>query len=251
MIVLKIILKSLIVPPGIFIVLLSVLNIWDLITKKKERRFYSLIIAFLVWLLSISPISNSMLSYLESGYTFPKTPRSDVIILLGERFLPKVHDISGIGTPSGLMLARIMAAAKLQRNINVPIIISHGRKTKNNVSESLIAKRYLIELGVPVDMIIFEGKSRDTYENAKYSKELCKKFGFQNPIIVTSAYHLKRAMLSFKKIGMTVNPFPSNFLSSENRKYQWNSFLPGYENSRNSSIAIKEYFGLFFYNFFY
>ena len=142
-------------------------------------------------------------------------------------------------------------AIRLQKRLNIPIIVSYGNTAKDKLLETSIAIRYLSEFGVSYEDIIIDEKSRDTFENAKNSKVLCKIMGFKKPMIVTSAYHLKRSILSFSKIGMSVTPFPSNFLSSEKADYGWYSFLPSYESFKNSSIALKEYFGLFFYKVFY
>jgi uncharacterized SAM-binding protein YcdF (DUF218 family) len=116
---------------------------------------------------------------------------------------------------------------------------------------SSVAKRYLIELGVPAEKILLEDRSINTLQNAKYSREICLKHDFKNPIVVTSAYHLKRSVLSFKKAGFHALPFPAHFLSWDNPRYVWESVLPGYGNLRNSSIAAKEYLGLIFYHLFY
>ena len=61
-------------------------------------------------------------------------------------------------------------------------------------------KRFLTDLGVPDPMIIVEDKSRDTIENARYARQICERRGFVRPILVTSAYHLKRSVLSFSKV---------------------------------------------------
>lgn len=66
--------------------------------------------------------------------------------------------------------------------------------------------------------IILEDKSRDTFENALYTKEICIRSGFKNSMLITSASHMSRAVLSFKKVGMDVMPFPANFKTGSNKK---------------------------------
>jgi len=251
MIILKSIVKSLIIPPGSIIIALLTLNIWHVIRKNKNIGIYNLLIACLIWLISMPPVSNSMLRSLESDYKFINNPRADVIVVLGERFLTEVSDFSGVGAPTPLMMTRLFTAARLQKRLNIPIIVSFGIKANTKLAVPKIVERYLVEFGVSYKNIIIEKDSRDTFENAINSKVLCQDREFKNPIIVTSAYHLKRSILSFNKVGMDVTPYPSNFLSPEKEDYRWYSFFPTYESFRNSSIAIKEYFGLFFYKFFY
>jgi uncharacterized SAM-binding protein YcdF (DUF218 family) len=192
-----------------------------------------------------------MLRWLESDYVIPQNPQGDVIILLGERVDSYVHDILGTGSPSGMTISRMLAAAKLQMKKDIPIIVSHGKDLKSNLSKGSIIGRYLVEFGIPLNKIILEEKSQNTYENAKYSIELCIQNDFRAPILVTSAYHMKRSILSFNKFQKKVAPYPAHFLSWENRNYSWESFLPKSKNLMNSSIALKEYLGLVFYNLFY
>ncbi|HBR22863.1 MAG TPA: YdcF family protein, partial [Nitrospiraceae bacterium] len=97
--------------------------------------------------------------------------------------------------------------------------------------------------------IIAEDKSRDTIENAKYTMEICKKLKYKKPILVTSACHMKRAIMSFRKIGIDVLPVPANFRTWKNKKYSWESYLPG--NFGDANTAIHEYLGLLLYKFAY
>lgn len=256
MLALKDTLVSFLLPPGTFITFLLIFGSWFLIQKKKWIGISHLLIAGILWMLSTSPMSNALLRSLESDFDNDKKQVGDVIILLSESIHPHVPGILGPGAPSSTMLSRIFAAAMLQRYKNIPVIISgsHQENTytgSQQNSDSSIAKRYLTELGVPAEQISLENKSKNTFENAKFSQEICLRYDFKNPIVVTSAYHLKRSILSFRKIGMRVSPFPAHFLSWENRIYTWRSILPGHDNLRKSSIAIKEHLGLLFYTVFY
>ena len=55
---------------------------------------------------------------------------------------------------------------------------------------------------------------------------------------------MKRAVMSFKKAGMEVVPFPAAYKTWQNRKYGWNDYLP--ESFDNTQAAIKEYLGLIY-----
>ena len=112
-----------------------------------------------------------------------------------------------------------------------------GRKGKG--------KRLLIELGIPEEDIIEECRSKDTSENARYAKQIIEKRGFKAPILVTSAYHIKRAVFLFEKQGMKVEPFPCGLKSEEEeRNYDILDFLPRASVLEESSKALKEYMGL-------
>jgi uncharacterized SAM-binding protein YcdF (DUF218 family) len=104
--------------------------------------------------------------------------------------------------------------------LNIPIIVSGGKANVNSSSEALIAKRFLIDIGVEEGQIVIEENSRDTYENAKFIREICRRDDYKNPILITSASHMKRSLLAFKKIGLNVWPYPANFRTKSINEYE-------------------------------
>lgn len=249
MFILKKILTPFLMPPGIFIVLLICSGVWFSLRKQWKAGFLNCLIGIFMWALSLSPISDIMFRGLESDFKIPKNLHGDVIILLGGGVSDKAPDLTGVGTPSGEMLERTVTAVRIQKRLNVPIIVTGGVVFKGRAAEAPIVKRFLVDLGVPSERVIIEDKARDTIENAKYSKEICERNGYKNPILVTAAYHMKRAVLSFKKVDMDVLPFPVGFKTWDNKRYGWESYLPGGFGDTNS--AIHEYLGLLFYKIVY
>ena len=246
---LKKILTHFLLPPGIFIVLLVISVLWFLFKKNYKGATINFIIASLMWFFSIAPVSNFLLSGLESDLKVSKNPSGDVIVLLGGGVYDNAPDMSGMGAPSEEMDARIITAVRLQKKLDVPVIISGGTAYKGRKAEAPIVKRFLSDLGVPESKLIVEDKSRDTIENAKSTKRICDKMKFRKAILVTSAFHLKRSIMSFEKVGMKVVPFPANFRTWSDNKYTWESYLPG--GFDGTAIAVHEYLGLLFYKFAY
>jgi uncharacterized SAM-binding protein YcdF (DUF218 family) len=242
-----------ILPPGLFISILIITAVWSLYKKKWKSCFVTLLFGGFMWALSISPVSDAMIRNLESEYGIPKNVKGDVIILLGRSVADKAPDLTGPGAPSGSYLTRIVTAVRLQKRLDIPVIVSGAEGLEDNAEDKAIkdhiVKRFLIDLGVPAKKIIVEDKSRDTFENAKFTKEICDRSRFKTPVLVTSAYHLKRAVMTFDKAGLKVLPFPAGFESWEGKEYKWQSYLPG--DFSTASIAIKEYLGLVFYKFAY
>lgn len=79
------------------------------------------------------------------------------------------------------------------------IIMSGGPAVGKHTWASLM-KEYAKYLGVPGKYILTEDRSRSTEENAVYTKELLKKYGYKSMILVTSPYHSERASIIFKRI---------------------------------------------------
>ena len=100
-------------------------------------------------------------------------------------------------------------------------------------------------MGVPKGMILIEDQSRDTRESAVRVARMCKEKGFKRPILVSSAYHLKRSVYCFNQAGLQVTPFPAGFETWQGKRYAWPAYLPG--NFRRFSMALKEVMGLQLY----
>lgn len=247
----KKILGPFLLPPGIFIILLIFSGVWFLFKRHWKIGALNCSIGIFIWVLSISPVSDVLLRGLESQFKMPEKPQGDVIILLGGGIYEGAFDLSGIGTPSEEMLGRTVTAVRLQKRLNIPIIVSGGQVFKYMSSDAVIGRRLLIDLGVPPNRIILEDKARDTFENAMYTKEICLKSGFKKPILLTSASHMSRSVLSFKKVGMDVMPFPVNFKTWDNKKYTWDDYLPDPWGFKDTYIAMHEYLGLLFYKLAY
>ncbi|MCL4476400.1 MAG: YdcF family protein [Nitrospirae bacterium] len=238
-------------PPGIFVTLLLCSSAWLFSRRNAKAASVNLFLGCLLWLFSTSPVADTMLRGLEYESAIPQSPKGDVIILLGGGAYDNVPDLSGAGSPSEEMMGRLITAARLQKRLNIPIIVSGGKVFKEREAEAPIVKRFLVDLGVPAGMIITEEKSRDTMENARNTVEICTRLGYHQPLLVTSAYHMRRAVLSFRKTGWEVVPFPADFRAIPGRRYGWQDYVPVMSDLKNSSLAMKEYAGLIFYRLVY
>lgn len=247
MFVIKKIVSAFLLPPGIFILLLTGAGVVLSMRKKRAVGIFNLAMAALLWSLATVPVADMLMAPLERPYADLKKPAGDVIVLLGGGIAEGVPDFSGKGAPSADMLSRIVTAVRLQRQLGVPIIVSGGRVYQNISSEAGIARRLLTDLGVSEKKIILEENSRDTFENARYTGEIIKNRGFERPIVLTSAYHLRRALYLFEKAGLRVTAFPANFRTASGRRYGWQDLLPSTGSLGTTSDALHEYLGLLYY----
>lgn len=247
MFIIKKIIAAFLLPPGIFIFVLMIAGCRAFFKKNSTACLSMLSTATLLWLISISPVANIIKGRLESDLTIPNHLEADVIIMLGGSLYGKSPDLSGTGTPGPNTMERMVTAARLHRKINVPIIISGGSVYKTSPSMAKITKRFFVDLGIPADAIIIEDRSRDTYENAVYCKTICEKNGFTKPLMVTSGYHIKRAMLSFQKVGLEVIPFPCAITTWPDIQYGWHSFLPSAKAMAAAAAGLHEWIGLIYY----
>ena len=249
--ILKKIITPFLLPPGLFILLLISSGTFFIRRNNRQTGIFNIAIGVLIWLISTAPVSQLLLRGLEADFQIPQNPPGDVIIILGGGIIDKVPDLSGIGEPSEIMLGRIVTAVRLQKKLKIPIIISGGKVYKNKSAGAPIIKRFLIDLGINENSIIVEEESRDTIENAEFTKEICLAFGFKRPIILTSAYHLKRSQIAFERVDIKPILFPASFRTKKNANFSWYSFLPSAGNLMLVSIAIHEYLGILYYKILY
>jgi uncharacterized SAM-binding protein YcdF (DUF218 family) len=241
--------RPFLLPPGIFVVALLLSALWFFLSKNWKAAIVNLLMGSLMWVLSLAPVGDAILSSLEYDYTIPAQIQGDVIIVLGNGVYDEVPDLSGIGIPTEEAVGRLTTAARLYRELKIPVIVSGGKVFGHRAAEAPILRRFLVELGVPPGQVTMEIKSRTTFENAKYTREICEELEFRNPVLVTSAYHMPRAVWSFKKNGMNVTPLPTNFKTWQNRDYGGRGFLP--RSFRAVYLGMKEYLGIWFYKLAY
>jgi uncharacterized SAM-binding protein YcdF (DUF218 family) len=251
MFAIKKIITSFLIPPGIVIIILAATGIWS---WRRNQRLCALLysaIAAVLWCVSAGPVSDVLMRRLEAGLTVPAHARGDVIILLGGGLNEGVPDLTGSGAPSEDMLARLVTAVRLQRQLDIPVIISGGHAYAGRSAEAPVVRRFLIDLGVQEKKILLESRSRDTMENATYSREILRQRGFTRPLLVTSAYHMRRSIEAFRLAGISVTPVPAQFSTGGNLPHIWADFLPDSGALHSSAKALKEYLGLLFYRLSY
>ena len=242
---------ALVLPPGIFILLIGVAGLMLLYSRRWRIGIINLFVGLALWTLSIVPVANWLMQGLESTFSFPANPSGDVIILLGGGVINGVPDIDGEAAPTYSSVKRIVAAVKLYQRLELPIIVTGGRVyADNDVAEATVARRLLEGLGVPADRIIEEDRARDTAQNARLAAAICRQHGFSRPILLTAAYHLKRARLAFEAAGMRVTVFPAYFLGSQNAAYAPRHLLPSAGALHASVKALHEYLGIWYYRLF-
>jgi uncharacterized SAM-binding protein YcdF (DUF218 family) len=244
MIIFKKLVTPFILPPGIFVVMLGILGCLALRRKNRPAASISYAFSALIWIFSIPPTADMVMGSLEKGIVIPSNIEADVILMLGGGSYDASPDLSGPGAPGPATMERMVTAARLHRRLGIPIVVSGGRVFPADAPVAHIAKRFLVDLGISPDSVILEDRSRDTYENALYSKSICEQHGFKKPLMVTSGYHVKRALLCFSKAGLTVIPFPCALTTWPGKKYGWQHVLPSAGALHTVSSACHEWIGL-------
>lgn len=212
-----------------------------LFRKKQAGRWAMLVITAVFYLLSTEPVSDSLIRPLEMAYEQPSLEAldGDVIIVLGGGSRAGVPDVDGVGQVGSAAANRFLTALRLEKAKHLPILLSGGTVLEGEANESQIEKRMLLSLGVPEPRIFMDDKSRNTAENAAFSKEICRQQGWKKPIVVTSAFHMPRAARFFSREGMDFIPYPSDYRSNMNPIWSPYTVVPQSAYLLNSCLAIK------------
>lgn len=239
----KFIYTTFILPPGIFIVLLLLLAFK--VHAKRFRIALSLyVFTFIFYLFTTPLIGNMLIGSLERQYSPVLPSKGDVIILLGGGATLDTPNIGGKGHLSGHAANRLLTALQIYQKKHLPILVSGGKVYKDTGREADITRNIMLSLGIPEKDIILENKSLNTKENAEFSKRILDKKGFSSPILVTSAFHMPRAVRHFESYGIRVTPFPTDYCTNMSRKITLNKFIPSADALNNVSLALKEYLGI-------
>ena len=181
--------------------------------------------AILVLAISLLPIRKLVLSPLESRFSPPPElaaaatatqPPSEIngIIILGGAINPYLsrlrHQLVTNDAAErliiGLALARQFPNAKLVYSGGSAILIGD-----NSDRESDYAIQFFRENGIAASRIIAERDSRNTNENAIFTKQILQPKLGENWILVTSAFHMPRAVAQFRGQGWSVIPYPADY----------------------------------------
>ena len=166
-------------------------------------------------------------------------------ILLGGMVSYNRNDDKGYFNPAADRFIQTALLYKTGHINNVIVAAGNGYITKNNFREALFIKQRLTELGIPAEQIFTDTSSRNTLENARFSKKIIDSFHIQGPhLLISSAMHLPRAQMVFKKAGVSAAPYPCDFVS----KRIANNFFEDYVLPSSSALNqwdswIKEIVG--------
>jgi uncharacterized SAM-binding protein YcdF (DUF218 family) len=144
----------------------------------------------------------------------------------------------------------IQTANLYHRGIIKRILITGGLGTlsQDEPAEAGFLKTAFMENGVPDSSIIIETRSRNTYENAIYSKTLIDSMHLQPPfVLVTSALHMKRSEHVFRKAGYEFISFPCGYRVVPERFRLLNNIIPSVSLLDQWSFFLKEMVGLAVY----
>lgn len=217
------------------------------------RRLFaaSATLSFLILALSAWTSAGALLLQpLEQRFARPATPpaRIDGIVVLGGGLEGQINRARGGYEVNRAGDRFIETAALAFRYPDARIVVSggDGSLVLSGEADAATAPRLLGALGVARERLILEDRSRDTYENAVFSKELVQPKPGEVWLLVTSAFHMPRSMGLFRAAGFDVMPWPTDYRTTGQERPAL--FADNADDSiNNTQVAIREWIGLFAY----
>ncbi len=232
---------------------LSIIFLWALLTKKPllKKRLFRLGVGLFLLLSNPLLINLALLTW-----EIPPTPLTSInknydfaIVLTG--ITQNAHK-----TPSDRVYMqegadRILHALMLYRKGKVKKILITGGTVevmgKKHTSEAILLAQILAHAKVSKDDILLETSARNTHENAKNTKQLLvKKYPQNRLLLITSAFHMRRAEACFKKVGLEVVPFSAGF-HTQDLKWKTAWLIPTGRALQLWSLLIHEVSGYLIY----
>ncbi len=130
---------------------------------------------------------------------------------------------------------RVKEGVKLFQEEWAPLIIMSGAARDAGESNAEAMKRLAVKLGVPTDKVLVEKESRNTFDNAKFTRDILMNNNVESIILVTSPYHQRRASLTFNRyLGDSVKIINHSAADSAWRKNGW------WDNAWARKITLSE-----------
>lgn len=188
-----------------------------------------------------------LLQQLENRFPKPASPPADLscMIILGGAFENEVMASRG-GIEFNQAADRFVEALRIARLFpHARILVSggDGSLTGTYKGDADAAEVFFPAFGIPAERLLREGTSRTTFENAANTDAILAENGLENCLLITSAFHMPRAVGLFRKLGIAVIPWPTDYRTTGTARPGFDFSQPAL-NAQLTTTAIREWVGL-------
>jgi uncharacterized SAM-binding protein YcdF (DUF218 family) len=228
-----------------------ILFISGLITKsatRKKRLFLCTVVLLLVF---SNPFlfRNIVRSYETQQVTLSAAESYNTGILLGGFVSYNVKEDKAYFNTAVDRFVQTALLYKQGHIKNIVVAAGNGYIVDHDFQEASFARDKLIALGIDAEHIYTDPYSRNTYENAVNTRKIMDSLQLKGTsLLISSAFHLPRAQLLFRKQGIDVRPFPCDFMAQNIANNFWEDYLlPSAKVLSGWDVLMKEWVGIITY----
>ncbi len=214
-----------------------------------DWRRLALIVLAILTIIILLPIGHWLTVPLEDRFARPESAPDTVtgVIVLGGAQEPEITESRGVLALNRHNERLLEGLALARRHPEARLVFSgwSGRLDGRDSSEQVVNTAFVELMGFDEDRVIAEERSRNTWENALYSKELIQPGADDVWILVTSAAHMPRSIGSFRGVGFEVVPWPVDYQTAG--PFSWPSQFGVSYRLVELDQASREWVGLLFY----
>ncbi|MGO9770405.1 MAG: YdcF family protein [Roseiarcus sp.] len=228
----------------------ALIGAWLVPRRAGFPRALALACAGALLVVSVAPVGALLIEPLEDRFPPPEAdmpPPYGIVILGGA-----IDDEASAARGQTILdegASRLTEAAILARRYPAARLVYTGGSAAlwdPHSTEALEGRKLLVALGVDAARIAIEDKSRNTDENARFTAALVHPQADQVWLVVTSAYHMPRAMALFRKAGFSARAFPVDYRTLGDAR-DWRLNLDPPRGLRLFDLAVHEWIGLIAY----
>ena len=212
----------------------------------KLAYFFTIFIFFIT---AIMPTGRYMFYQLEKKFhseTLLPEKIDGILILAGATNPSLTKEFNQIHI--GESVERLIESIQLHKKYPTAKFIfsgGSGSLIPQDFTHADVAKKFFIQQNINVNKFIFESRSRNTFENILYSKEIISPSPNENWILVTSAFHMVRALNVAEKLDWKFIPYAVDFHVS--KQFSWKPSINFWNNMTAMQFASHEWVGLISY----
>ncbi len=229
--------------PFIWMLVCLLLYFW--LKNEKWKLFFKRLSIFILIFFSLGFPTKFFISKWEvPGVPFKKVANYEVGVVLSG-MAEYNRDIHVLSARRGIdRLWQTITLYKKGKIKKILISGDSGYVIRKGLHEADQLKAVLVEWGIPSKDILVENKSKNTYENAKYSAEILKKqFKGKKFLLITGAIHMPRAAACFKKQNLKFDTFPTDHYYIKSNETTLDEFMPSVNSFYMWDVYMKEVVG--------
>ena len=237
----------------------------QLIAIGGRKQRWALPLSITGWLVIAVPampvVSDALLRQLEdqaAALTPKSIPPADAVLVLGGGIRPA--PAKGLGVEVNEAGDRLLCGVRLWKQGTAPFLITSGARVSFQPNdpiapEAVLSQQLAQELGVPASAVLLNDQARTTAEEAQRINQVAAEQGWKQLILVTSAFHMPRALASFKRQSdLEIFPVACDYRldpQQQNQAFSWGELLidliPSSGSLKQTTQVLKEHLGLLIY----